>query len=139
MANSNLEEAKIRAAAMFLNFSSLLGKDVLDSDRKFIGKLWDISAKTSEVYPKSDELIIAKGFIKRYYASVPFLNVLEIDGEVILNIKSDEVKFETTPKEYEFLLRRDAEVYAALIVLEAFLGQSARPPFEGVRWNVRWN
>ena len=107
MINSNLEEAKIKAAAMFINFSELLGKDVLDSDRKFLGKLWDISAKTSEVYPKSDELIISKGFIKRYYASVPFLSVLEIDGEIILNIKSDEVKFHPAPKDYEFLLRRD--------------------------------
>ncbi|MCX5666381.1 MAG: CBS domain-containing protein [Candidatus Omnitrophica bacterium] len=104
---SNLEEAKIKAAAMFLNFSSLLGKDVLDSERKFVGKLWDISAKTSEVYPKSDELIISKGFIKRRYASVPFSNVLEIDGEVVLNIRSDEVKFGPAPKDYEFLLRRD--------------------------------
>jgi len=107
MANLNFEEAKIKAAAMFLNFSGLLGKDVLDSERRFIGKLWDISAKTSEVYPKSDELIISKGFIKRSYASVPFINVLEIDGEVILNIRSDEVKFASAPKDYEFLLRRD--------------------------------
>ena len=104
---SGIEEAKAKAAAMFLNFSGLLEKDILDADRKFVGKVWDISAKTSEVYPKSDELIIAKGFIRRYYASVPFSNVLEIDGEVILNIKSDEVKFHPAPKDYEFLLRRD--------------------------------
>ena len=107
MAISNLEEAKIKAAAMFVNFSSLLGRDVLDHDHRFIGKLWDISAKTSEVYPKSDELIISKGFIRRYYASVPFLNVTEIDQEVVLNIKSDEVKFHPAVKDYEFLLRRD--------------------------------
>jgi Mg/Co/Ni transporter MgtE (contains CBS domain) len=107
MTNSVIEEAKIRAAAMFLDFSSLLGEDVLDSDRKFIGKLWDISVKTSEVYPKSDELIIAKGFIKRSYASVPFSNVSEIGREVVLNIRSDEVKFAPDPKDYEFLLRRD--------------------------------
>ncbi|MDP3730085.1 MAG: CBS domain-containing protein [Candidatus Omnitrophota bacterium] len=107
MANPNLEEAKVKAQAMFLNFSGLLGKDVLDSERKFIGKVWDISAKTSEVYPKSDELIIAKGFIKRYYASVPFSSVSEIDGEAILSVKSDEVKFERAVKDYEFLLRRD--------------------------------
>ncbi|MDD5174687.1 MAG: CBS domain-containing protein [Candidatus Omnitrophota bacterium] len=107
MINANLEEAKIKAAAMFLNFSDLLGKDVLDSDRKFIGRLWDISAKTSEVYPKSDELIIFKGFIKRYYASVPFSNVSEVDQDVILNVKSEDVKFESAPKDYEFLLRRN--------------------------------
>ena len=107
MGNSNFEEAKLKAAAMFINFSSLLGKDILDCERKFIGKLWDISAKTGEVYPKSDELIISKGFIRRYYASVLSSNVLEIDGEVILNIKSNEVNFQPAPKEYEFLLRRD--------------------------------
>ncbi len=107
MASSNLEESKIKAAAMFLNFSGLLGKDVFDCDHKFIGKLCDISAKTSEVYPKSDELIITKGFIVRRYASVPFSNVLETDQEVVLNIKSDEVKFGPIMKEYEFLLRRD--------------------------------
>ncbi len=102
-----IEEAKIKAAAMFLDFSSLLGEDVLDSDRRFIGKLWDISVKTSEVYPKSDELIIAKGFVKRCYASVPFSNVSEIGREAVLNIRSDEVKFVPETKDYEFLLRRD--------------------------------
>lgn len=107
MANFNFEEVKSKAAAMFLNFSSLLGKDVLDSGRKFVGKLWDISAKTSEVYPKSDELVTVKGFFKRYYASVPFSKVSEIDGEVILNVKSDELQFSSAPKDYEFLLRRD--------------------------------
>jgi len=107
MAISDIEEAKIKAAAMFVNFSNLLGKDVLDCDHKFIGKLWDISAKTSEVYPKSDELIITKGFFVRRYASVSFPNVLEIDTEVILDIKSDEVKFQPNSKDYEFLLRRD--------------------------------
>jgi len=107
MINPVLEEAKIKAAAMFLDFSSLLGKDVLDVDRRFLGKLWDISVKTSEVYPKSDELIIAKGFIKRYYASIPFSKVSEIDQEVVLSIRSDEVSFGPDPKDYEFLLRRD--------------------------------
>jgi len=105
--NSILEEAKLKAAAMFVNFSSLLGKEILDCDRKFIGKLWDISAKTGEVYPKSDELIIVKGILKRSYASVGFANVAEIDGEIVLKLKSDEIKFDAIAKEYEFLLRRD--------------------------------
>jgi magnesium transporter len=107
MGNMNLEEAKIKAAEMFLNFSSLLGKDVLDVDREFVGKFWDISAKTSEVYPKSDELIVAKGLIRRSYASVPFSCISEIDGEVVLSTKGEEVEFGPSPKDYEFLLRRD--------------------------------
>ncbi len=39
-------EIQAKAAAMFVNFSRLLGEDVLDADRKFLGKVWDISAKT---------------------------------------------------------------------------------------------
>ena len=46
---------------MFMNCSELLTNDVLDIEHKFVGKIWDISAKMSEVYPKSDQLIINKG------------------------------------------------------------------------------
>jgi CBS domain-containing protein len=92
---------------MFINFSSLLGEDVLDCDRKFIGKLHDISAKTGEVYPKSDEIIIISGILRKSYASVSFTDVSEMDGEIVLKLKSDEIKFNKTVREYEFLLRRD--------------------------------
>lgn len=102
-----ISERNLRAAAMFVNFSELLGKDVLDAGRKFIGKMWDISAKKSEVYPKSDELIIRKGFFKRVYASMPFSTVSEIAEEIVLSLKSEDIKFQPASKEYEFLLRRD--------------------------------
>jgi CBS domain-containing protein/sporulation protein YlmC with PRC-barrel domain len=101
------EDIKQKAAAMFVNFSSLLGKDVLDADRKFLGRLWDISVKTSEVYPKSDELVVRRGMFNKECASVPFLSVTEIDEEVVLGLKSEQVKFAREPKDYEFLLRRD--------------------------------
>ncbi|MDP3791690.1 MAG: CBS domain-containing protein [Candidatus Omnitrophota bacterium] len=100
-------EIKAKAAAMFVGFSEILEKDVLDADRKFIGKVWDVSAKMSDVYPKSDELIVRKGFINRAYACVPFLSVLEVDEEIVLNLKSGDIKFEREPKSYEFLLKRD--------------------------------
>ena len=104
---ANLEEVKSKAAAMFVNFSELLNKDVLDSEMKFIGKVWDISVKTSEVYPKSDELIIRKGFFDRSYCALLWKYVQEVDDDIVLNIKSADLKFEKLPKEYEFLLKRD--------------------------------
>lgn len=107
MTNGISLETKAKAAAMFLNFSGLLEKDVLDIDRKFVGRVWDISAKTSEVYPKSDELIITKGLIGRSYANLPFSAVSDIDDEIVLNLKSPDIKFADTIKDYEFLLKRD--------------------------------
>jgi len=106
--NNNISaEIRAKAAAMFVNFSVILDKDILDADRKFIGKMWDISVKMSEVYPKSDELIIKKGFFKRVYASVSFSTVSEIDEEIVISLKSSDIKFEPAPKNYDFLLKRD--------------------------------
>ena len=107
MNNLISEEIKARATAMFVDFSRILEKDVLDADRKFLGKVWDISTKMSEVYPKSDELIIRRGLFKKEYASVPFSTVLETDEDMVLSLKIDDIKFGPEPKEYDFLLRRD--------------------------------
>lgn len=101
------EEIKAKAAAMFVNFSRLLEMDILDAERRLVGRVWDISAKTSEVYPKSDELIIKNGFFKRAYASVPFSAVSEISEEIVLTLKSGDITFEAASKDYEFLLKRD--------------------------------
>lgn len=92
---------------MFVNFSELLEKDILDADRKFIGRVWDVSAKVSEVYPKSDRLIIRKGAFNKSYASVPFSAVTESEDELVLNLKSGDIKFAPAPEEFDFLLRRD--------------------------------
>lgn len=101
------EEIKSKAAAMFLNFSDLLGKDILDVNRKFVGKIWDVSVKIGEIYPRSEELIIKSGPFKRRYASIPFSGVSAIEDEIVLNLKSENIRFHSAIKEYEFLLRRD--------------------------------
>lgn len=107
MNNIITPEIKAKADAMFTNFSEILEKDVLDIDRKFLGKIWDISARLSEVYPKSDELIIKRGFLKREYASIPFSTVSDIGEEIEINLKSSDIKFGSEPKEYDFLFKRD--------------------------------
>ena len=106
MVNS-ISEAKAQAAAMFINFSTLSKKDVKDADGNVLGKVWDISLKLGEIYPKLGELIISKGFLKRSFASVPWSSVIGIEDDIMLNLKSGDIKFEDIPREYEFLLRRD--------------------------------
>ena len=103
----DIKEVKTQAAEMFINFSGLLKKDVCDIDGKFLGHIWDISAKLSETYPESEELIISRGFFKRLYASIPWAKVSSIDDDVIIDIKGEKLKFEPLVKDYDFLLKRD--------------------------------
>jgi len=102
-----IEEARAKAEQMFVHFSVVLAKDVRDKEGKFVGNVLDISAKLGETYPKADELIIKRGFLKKEYASVPWKSVESIDDDIILNIPAAELKFAVEPKEYEFLLKRD--------------------------------
>ena len=103
----NIDEAKIKASEMFVNFSGILKEDVHDVNGKLLGTVWDISAKLGDVYPKIEDLIITKGFSNRSYSSVPWSHVATIDGSVFLNIPEAEIRFQPAAREYEFLLKRD--------------------------------
>ncbi len=105
---NNISEVKAQSLAMFINFSQILKKDVCDMDAQALGRVWDISLKLGEVYPKLGDLIISNGFLRRSYACVPWSSVISMEDDIILNLKSAGImKFESSPKEYEFLLRRD--------------------------------
>ena len=82
-----MDVAKLQAREMFLSFSEILKKRVQDSGGAILGNVWDISIKLGEVYPKVDELVIVKGFIRPLYASVKWSTVSGIEENVILNIK----------------------------------------------------
>jgi len=103
----DIKEAQAKAAAMFINFSGLLKKDIIDSEGKLLGRIADISLKLGEIYPKLDEVIIKKGFFKRSYAAVPLSNITDIEDDIRLNVKSGDVEFSPGHKEYDFLLKRD--------------------------------
>jgi CBS domain-containing protein len=105
--NISLNEVKAKAAEMFVYFSLILGKGVRTSDGVFLGNVWDVSAKLGEVYPKSEELIIYKGFFNRTYASIPWPGVVDIEDDIVVSAASGAPSFAPGIKEYEFLLRRD--------------------------------
>lgn len=100
-------QLKAQAAAMFINFSDILKKDVKDRDGVYLGRVWDIAVKLGEVYPKSEEIIISKGFFNRAYACAPWTAVASVDDDITLNSTAAELAFAHEVKPYEFLLKRD--------------------------------
>jgi len=94
---------------MFMFFSQLMDKPVLDKQGKTVGDIYDLVVKSSQVYPLSDALIIRKGFPNRQYALINWANIEKIDTEgVQLKIAAGDLVFDQIHDEKkEFTLRRD--------------------------------
>jgi len=92
---------------MFINFSGILGKDVLCGDGTHLGRFWDVSVRSGEIYPRLDEIIVKRGSLRSSYASVPWSRVADIEDDLRLDARKEEIVFSPEPGEYEFLLRRD--------------------------------
>ncbi|MBU1727013.1 MAG: CBS domain-containing protein [Candidatus Omnitrophica bacterium] len=94
---------------MFIYLSQLMGKIVVDKDGKYVGKIYDIVVKPSEVYPQSSFLVVRTGFPNRKYAAIAWQDILEIDTkETWLKIESSKISFnEIHNNKEELSLRRD--------------------------------
>jgi magnesium transporter len=99
----------ISAAKMFVFFSQLMDKPVLDKFDRKVGEIYDLVVKSSQVYPLSDSLIIRKGFPNRKYALVNWQDIEKIDSAgVVLKVENSELKFsEIHDEKKELTLRRD--------------------------------
>lgn len=94
---------------MFIYFSELMERPVIDNKGELAGKLYDIIVKPSEVYPISSSLVIRKGFPNRKYAVISWLDILEIDKkEIRLKVEKKKIIFKDThDNKEELALRRD--------------------------------
>ena len=95
---------------MFVYFSQLMDKPVIDKNDELAGKIYDIVVKPSEVYPQSSSLIIRKGFLNRKYAVIAWSDILEMDKEEEVRLKIDKPKIIFADKhnnKEELTLRRD--------------------------------
>jgi sporulation protein YlmC with PRC-barrel domain len=94
---------------IFIYFSGLLEKAVKDKNEIFVGRLYDIIVKPTEVYPQSASLIIRKGFPNRKYAVIPWSDIAGIDEkEIILGINKNKLSFfQIHNNKEELTLRRD--------------------------------
>ncbi|MFA5150192.1 MAG: CBS domain-containing protein [Candidatus Omnitrophota bacterium] len=102
---------RITANKMFIYFSELIDKPVLDSRKNIIGQIYDIILKPSAVYPQSAFLVIRRGFPNRKYAVINWDHIQDIDiynQETSLDIERHEVFFEKKrDNRNELTLRRD--------------------------------
>lgn len=94
---------------IFVYFSKIIDKEILDKDNKFVGKLYDIILKPTEVYPMSNRLIIKKGFFMPSYAIIGWDNVAECGEDIVrLKVKESEINFTgLCNNKEELTLRRD--------------------------------
>jgi len=106
---NQLINIKISAAKMFVFFSQIMDKPVLDKNGKSVGEIYDLAVKSSQVYPLSDALIIRKGFPNRKYAMINWSDIEKIDKEgAQLKIEEFALNFNQIHDEKkEFTLRRD--------------------------------
>ena len=103
------DNSKKDAAKMFIYFSHLMEKMVVDKDAEPLGRIYDIVVKPTEVYPNSSFLIIRKGFPNRKYAVINWSDIASIDKrETKLKIEKAKIQFtEKHDNREELTLRRD--------------------------------
>ena len=97
------------ATKMFIFFSELMDRPVLDKDGRRIGEVYDLVVKPSQVYPVSDGLIIRKGFPNRKYALINWQDIERIDKEgCTLKTQGSALNYiEVHDDKKELTLRRD--------------------------------
>jgi magnesium transporter len=94
---------------VFTYFSSLLDRDIIDSNGDYVGGLYDIIVKVAQVYPQSVGLIVRKGFPNRLYALISWQEVSELTPkEIRIKLPRSKVTFaEKHDNKDELSLRRD--------------------------------
>lgn len=106
----NLQEEKnIASAKVFIFFSQLMDKPVLDKNREETGEVYDIIVNPSAVYPVSSSLIIRKGLLRRKYAVASWSDIENIDNAGV-SLKTDKSALSFSEKRNEkngLTLRRD--------------------------------
>ena len=92
---------------LFLYFSEMSGMDVLDAKGQWVGGLHDLAMNPQgDIYPKTTELIVRRGFVRKEYARVSWDDVVYIEQEVRLKVPVDKLVF-AKEVHCDFTLRRD--------------------------------
>ena len=77
---------------MFIYFSQLMDRPVVDSNGVSVGEIYDIVVRPTQVYPQSSHLIIRKGFPNRKYALIAWSDIVKIEGsQICLKIENSKI------------------------------------------------
>ncbi len=93
---------------IFIYLSELLSRNIVDSDDRFVGRLFDISMQmNAEVFPRADRLNVKRGYFRKEFAFVSMGEVSELGQEIKLKIPLSQIKFERQLNRGEFSVSRD--------------------------------
>ncbi len=93
---------------IFVYFSELLKKEVVDINNNFVGKVNDIALNlTAEIYPKAIKLIISKGLFRRLFCEINWEDLQEFDGIIKLKTAINDLKFQKTAPQNDFSINVD--------------------------------
>jgi magnesium transporter len=92
---------------MFIYFSDILGKDVLDSNNQWVGKVYDLTLRLDQIYPKISGMVIYKRFFKHLYFLTTFDMVEYVDDSVRLKLKGSDIAFSSIFHVPDLSLKRD--------------------------------
>jgi len=97
------------AARIFIYFSQLMDREIIDKNGQACGELYDIIVKPTEVYPQSSHLVIRKGYPNRKYALCAWPEIEEIaEREIKLKVEKNKLLYkEKHNNKEELTLRRD--------------------------------
>ncbi len=92
---------------LFVYFSEILGRNVVDSKNQQVGRLYDISMRLSEeVFPKAEAIVLERGLFNKEYAFVSLDKFKRLGNPLELTINLSDVIFQKELKLSDFSLRR---------------------------------
>jgi len=93
---------------VFIYLSQIIGKPVVDRNGQPLGRLVDMSIRVSEeVYPRAAGLIIARGLIRKEYASVNMDDIQESGDVFRLRIGAQDLVYQTQRPRHDMTFCRD--------------------------------
>ncbi len=93
---------------LFIFFSEILGRKVIDQDNVCIGTLSDIGMNLGkDVYPKSTYLVVKRGFWGKRFAQVSWDKVKELNKVIKISGDISEIQYQKQRPVYELTLCLD--------------------------------
>lgn len=93
---------------LFVYFSELLKRRVVDADGKDLGKVYDVTMRMNEeVFPRAENVVVRKGMFNRKYASIAITKASQLGRTFRLSALEKDVHYQSKKIRGAFSLRRD--------------------------------
>ena len=92
---------------LFVYFSEILGREVMDAKHQLVGYLHDVFMRINEeVFPRAESIIVSRGWINKEYAQIPLNHFGDLGKPFQLKIKKEDISFQKEKIKSDFSLAR---------------------------------